>query len=68
MPRSPGGSGLARAILELRLFGALGAYGIWGAVILFDLYLLYRYFLTGRVRERIESLSLLNTQTTAGKS
>jgi len=62
------GFGLARAILELRLLGTLGAYGIWGAVILFDLYLLYRYFLTGHVRERIESLSLLNTQTTAGKS
>jgi uncharacterized membrane protein YfcA len=62
------GFGLARAILDLRLLGSLGAYGIWAVVILFDLYLLYRYFLTGRVHDRIESLSLLNTQTTAGKS
>ena len=62
------GFGLARAILDLRLLGSLGAYGIWGAVILFDLYLLYRYFLTGGVQARIESLSLLNAQTTSAKS
>ncbi|MFZ0676760.1 sulfite exporter TauE/SafE family protein [Candidatus Binatus sp.] len=62
------GFGLARAILDLRLLGSLGAYGIWGAVILFDLYLLYRYFLTGGVHARIESLSLLNAQTTSAKS
>jgi uncharacterized protein len=62
------GFGLARAILELRLLGSLGAYGIWGAVILFDLYLLYRYFLTGGVHARIESLSLLDTGATTGKS
>jgi hypothetical protein len=53
------GFGLARALLDLRLLGSLGAYGIWGAVILFDLYLLHRYFLTGGVNARIESLSLL---------
>jgi uncharacterized membrane protein YfcA len=58
------GFGLARAILELRLLGPLEAYGLWGAVILFDLYLLYRYFLTGGVHARIESLSLLNTRAT----
>ena len=62
------GFGLARAILDLPLLGSLGAYGIWGAVILFDLYLLYRYFLTGGVHARIESLSLLNAQTTSAKS
>jgi len=62
------GFGLARAILDLRLLGASGAYGIWGAVILFDLYLLYRYFLTGRVHDRIESLSLLNAGATPEKS
>jgi hypothetical protein len=31
----------------------LGAYGVWGAVILFDLYLLYRYFGMGGVDARI---------------
>ena len=43
------GFGLARTLLDLRLLGSLGAYGIWGAVILFDLYLLYRYFVMGGV-------------------
>lgn len=49
------GFGLARTVLELRLLGPSGAYGIWGAVILFDLHLLYRYFAIGRVHTRIES-------------
>jgi uncharacterized membrane protein YfcA len=62
------GFGLARTLLDLRLLGPLGAYGIWGVVILFDLYLLYRYFLTGGVDARIESLSLLNTRATLEKS
>jgi uncharacterized membrane protein YfcA len=43
------GFGLARTLLDLRLLGPLGAYGIWGLVILLDLYLLYRYFLMGGV-------------------
>jgi hypothetical protein len=55
------GFGLARTILELRLLPPSGAYGIWGVVILFDLYLLYRYFVMGRIHTRIGSLSLLNT-------
>ena len=46
------GFGLARTLIELRLSGAAGAYGIWGVVILFDCYLLYHYFETGRVRAR----------------
>jgi uncharacterized membrane protein YfcA len=62
------GFGLARTLLDLRLLGPLGAYGIWGVVILFDLYLLYRYFLKGSVHARIESLSLLNTPATPEKS
>ena len=41
------GFGLARTIMELKLLSASGAYSIWGAVILFDLYLLYRYFVLG---------------------
>lgn len=44
------GFGLARTLIELRLCGAAGAYGIWAAVILFDCYLLSRYFAIGRVR------------------
>ena len=62
------GFGLARTLLDLRLLGPLGAYGIWGLVILFDLYLLYRYFLMGGVHARIESPSLLNTQASAEKN
>jgi len=62
------GFGLARTLLDLRLLGSLGAYGIWGAVILFDLYLLYRYVVMGGVNARIESLSLLNTRATPGRS
>jgi uncharacterized protein len=46
------GFGLARTLIELRLCRGAGAYGIWGAVILFDAYLLYHYFVTGRVRVR----------------
>jgi hypothetical protein len=61
------GFGLARTILDLRLLGASGAYGIWGGVILFDLYLLYRYFIMGHVHARIESLSLLNPHATPEK-
>jgi hypothetical protein len=46
------GFGLARSILDLKLLSASGAYGVWGAVIVFDLYLLYHYFAGGRIRER----------------
>lgn len=53
------GFGLARTLIELRLLGASGAYRIWGAVILFDLYLLYRYFVMGRVHARIEKVAPL---------
>jgi hypothetical protein len=46
------GFGLSRTIIELKLLGASPAYGIWGMVILFDLCLLYQYFVMGRFRGR----------------
>lgn len=49
------GFGLARSIIDLKLLGAAGAYGVWGTVILFDLYLLYQYFVAGRFRPRVDS-------------
>jgi uncharacterized membrane protein YfcA len=61
------GFGLARTLLELRLLGPLGAYGTWGAVILFDLYLLYRYFVIGGVDARIESGPSSIFEATPGK-
>lgn len=42
------GFGLARTIVDLKLLGTIGAYSLWGTVILFDLYLLYQYFVVGR--------------------
>ena len=46
------GFGLARSIIDLKLLSAAGAYSVWGAVIVFDLYLLYQYFAGGRFRAR----------------
>ena len=46
------GFGLSRTIIELKLLGASAAYGIWGLVIFFDLFLLYQYFVMGRFRGR----------------
>jgi uncharacterized protein len=51
------GFGLARSIIDLKLLGASGAYSVWGAVIVFDLYLLYQYFTGGRIRARHEGVS-----------
>ncbi|HLI80917.1 MAG TPA: sulfite exporter TauE/SafE family protein [Candidatus Binataceae bacterium] len=48
------GFGLARSIIDLKLLSYSGAYSIWGAVIFFDLILLYQYFAGGRIRERHE--------------
>ncbi len=42
------GFGLARTIVDLKLLGTIGAYSLWGIVILFDFYLLYQYFVVGR--------------------
>jgi uncharacterized membrane protein YfcA len=44
------GFGLSRTIIELKLLTPLSAYGVWGTVILFDLCLLYQYFVIGRFR------------------
>ncbi len=52
------GFGLARSIIGLKLLGAPGAYSVWGAVIAFDLFLLYQYFVGGRFRARHESPAL----------
>ena len=51
------GFGLARTFLELRLLSASAAYSIWAVVIFFDLYLLYRFFVLGRIESRIASPS-----------
>jgi uncharacterized membrane protein YfcA len=47
------GFGLTRTLIELKLFGALAAYEVWGLIILVDLYLLYQFFVLGRLRPRI---------------
>lgn len=49
------GFGLARTMVGLRLSGPVGAYSLWGAVILLDLYLLYGYFIAGRFRARVDA-------------
>jgi uncharacterized membrane protein YfcA len=51
------GFGLARSIIDLKLLTASGAYSIWGAVIVFDLFLLCQYFAGGRIRARHERVS-----------
>jgi uncharacterized membrane protein YfcA len=56
------GFGLSRTILELKLLGTTQAYGVWAAIILFDLYLLYGYFVAGRYRprERVGAITALH--------
>jgi len=49
------GFGLARTLTDLRLLSRSAAYGVWSAVIVFDLYLLYRYFVMGGLRALIAS-------------
>jgi uncharacterized protein len=49
------GFGLSRTMIELKLLAASSAYSLWGAVILFDFYLLYQYFVVGRFRDRSAS-------------
>jgi len=51
------GFGLARTFLELGLLGWSAAYSIWAAVVLFDLCLLYRYFVTGRIESIVRDPS-----------
>jgi uncharacterized protein len=49
------GFGLARTIIELKVLSPSAAYGVWGIVIVFDLYLLFQYFVMGRFRPRVVS-------------
>jgi uncharacterized protein len=49
------GFGLSRCIIEIKLLTPSAAYSVWAGVILFDLYLLYQYFVMGRFRGRTES-------------
>ncbi len=44
------GFGLSRTIIELKLLRLPAAYGLWAVIILFDLFLLYQYFILGRFR------------------
>ena len=46
------GFGLSRTIIELKLMTASRAYSVWALVIFFDFYLLYQYFVMGRLRGR----------------
>ena len=57
------GFGLSHTLVELKLLGSLDAYSIWGAVIIFELYLLYRYFVMDRVRARVESATPIRAET-----
>lgn len=49
------GFGLSRVLIELRLITSPAAYTVWLAVVLVDIYLLYRYF---RNQRRIEEAPL----------
>jgi uncharacterized protein len=51
------GFGLARTIIELKLLTTSAAYEVWAAVIIFDAYLLYQYFVRGRFRQPITGAS-----------
>jgi uncharacterized membrane protein YfcA len=52
------GFGLSRTLIELKLLAPAQAYGVWGAVILFDLYLLYLFFVVGRLRPKVKGAAL----------
>jgi uncharacterized membrane protein YfcA len=54
------GFGLARTIIDLKLLSTSGAYSVWAAIIVFDLFLLYQYFIAGRFQPRSESRALAN--------
>ena len=61
------GFGLARSIIDLKLLSASGAYSVWGAVIVFDLCLLYQYFAGGRIRARHEQRVSYPVEAAAGR-
>jgi uncharacterized protein len=44
------GFGLSQTIIKLKLMRPPAAYGLWAAVIFFDFFLLYQYFVMGRFR------------------
>ena len=56
------GFGLSHTLIELRLLSPLDAYSVWGGVILFDLYLLYLYFIVGSVHPRTETVTSLRAE------
>jgi len=56
------GFGLSHTLIELRLLSPLDAYSVWGAVILFALYLLYLYFIVGSVHPRTETVTSLRAE------
>lgn len=47
------GFGLSRTLIDLKLFEPPHAFAVWAAVILFDFYLLYQYFVVGRFRPKL---------------
>ena len=61
------GFGLARSIIDLKLLSSSGAYGVWAAIIAFDLILLYQYFAGGRIRERHERRAGYSAEAAAGR-
>jgi uncharacterized protein len=61
------GFGLSRSIIDLNLLSAHGAYITWCAIILFDVCLLYRYFVLRRVRGEIVPL-LSNFKSTVSQN
>jgi len=60
------GFGLCRSTMELKLLSSTGAYSVWTAVIAFDLYLLYGYFVTGRFSHRHPTVSNAEEPAPAG--
>lgn len=55
------GFGLMRTLLRLRLLGLAGAYAVWGSVAVFDLVLLYRYFVMDRIDNGIRRPAAVGT-------
>ncbi|MGH7843112.1 MAG: sulfite exporter TauE/SafE family protein [Candidatus Binataceae bacterium] len=52
------GFGLARTLIDLKLLAPMQAYGVWAAVIFFDFYLLYLFFVVGRLRPEVKRPTL----------
>src|SRR5438046_9618720 len=56
------GFGLSRTIIDLKMLTPTGAYGVWSAVMLFDLYLLFGFLITGRFRRRVQSVPAFSSE------